>query len=130
MSKRRSEEKERYWQGLLQRQARSGVSIAAFCRSEGVSEATFHGWKRTLRRREANSPRRRRNAAVVGNGSEASPSFVPVRITEDYRPGAIEVVWPNGLSARVPSGCDGAGMQGVLQIVDALARQHEGRPSC
>ena len=130
MSKRRIEEKERYWQGLLQRQARSGLSIAAFCRSEGVSEATFHWWKRTLRRREADSPRRRRNASAVCNGSEASPSFVPVRITEDYRPGAIEVVWPNGLSARVPSGCDVAQVQGVLEVVDTLARQHEGRPSC
>jgi hypothetical protein len=130
MAKRRSEQKERYWGEVLQRQARSGLSIAAFCRSEGLSEATFHWWKRALRRQQAKAPRGRRNAEVVRNGSEASPRFVPVRITEAHRPGAIEVVWPNGLSARVPSGCDVAEVQGVLEVVDALARQDEGRPSC
>ena len=48
MAKKRSEEKERYWRSVLQRQARSGVSIAKFCRSEGVSEPSFYSWKRAL----------------------------------------------------------------------------------
>jgi len=37
------------WQERLERQRRSGLSIAEFCRREGVSAVTFHTWKRKLR---------------------------------------------------------------------------------
>ena len=36
------------WRGLLARQISSGLSIAAFCRREGVALSTFHWWKRKL----------------------------------------------------------------------------------
>ena len=37
------------WRGLLQRQGSSGLSIAAFCRREGVSQPSFYAWRRRLR---------------------------------------------------------------------------------
>ena len=37
------------WRERLERQRRSGLSIAEFCRKEGVSAVTFHTWKRKLR---------------------------------------------------------------------------------
>ena len=37
------------WQQRLERQPASGLSIVAFCRREGVSDASFHAWKRKLR---------------------------------------------------------------------------------
>jgi hypothetical protein len=36
------------WRGLLAKQSSSGLSIAAFCRREGVALSTFHWWKRKL----------------------------------------------------------------------------------
>jgi len=36
------------WRERLLRQASSGKSIAAFCRSEGVTEGTFYGWRSRL----------------------------------------------------------------------------------
>jgi hypothetical protein len=36
------------WRGLLARQSASGLSIAAFCRREGVALSTFHWWRRKL----------------------------------------------------------------------------------
>ena len=36
------------WQALLARAARSGVSVAAFCREEGVSTASFPAWRKRL----------------------------------------------------------------------------------
>ena len=36
------------WRQRLERQPASGLSIVAFCRQEGVSQATFHAWKRKL----------------------------------------------------------------------------------
>jgi predicted metal-dependent hydrolase len=48
---------------------------------------------------------------------------VPVQITKEHRPATIQVMWPNGLSVQVPTECDPAEVQAVLQVVDALAWQ-------
>jgi len=37
------------WQQRMESQLASGLSIAAFCRKDGVSPASFHAWKRRLR---------------------------------------------------------------------------------
>ena len=36
------------WQALLARSARSGLSVAEFCRREGVSTASFYTWRKRL----------------------------------------------------------------------------------
>lgn len=36
------------WRGLLARQSSSGLSVAAFCRREGVALSTFRWWRRKL----------------------------------------------------------------------------------
>jgi hypothetical protein len=36
------------WRSRLQQHAQSGKSIAAFCRDEAVSTATFHMWRAKL----------------------------------------------------------------------------------
>jgi hypothetical protein len=36
------------WRGLLARQISSGLSVAAFCRREGVAFSAFHWWRRKL----------------------------------------------------------------------------------
>jgi hypothetical protein len=40
--------KETAWRSRLQRHAQSGKTIAAFCRDESVSTATFHIWRAKL----------------------------------------------------------------------------------
>lgn len=125
MARKRSEEKERYWRAVLQRQAGSGVSIAKFCRSEGVSEPSFYSWKRALGGGEAKAKRVERSGARRGARriSGTSASFVPVQITEEHLPATIQVMWPSGLSVQVPAECAPAEVQAVLQMVDGLARQ-------
>lgn len=39
------------WRGLMGRQAQSGLSVAAFCRREGLNAWTFYGWRSRLRGR-------------------------------------------------------------------------------
>lgn len=130
MAKRRSEEKERYWRAVLQRQARSGVSIAKFCRSEGVSEPSFYSWKRRIlagsKERKVTSPKRSETGRAPAETSGTSVGFVPVQITEEPRPATIRVVWPNGLSVQIPAECDPTEVQAVLHVVDALTRQGRG----
>lgn len=36
------------WRALLERQAASGQSVEAFCRSESMSPASFYRWRRLL----------------------------------------------------------------------------------
>ena len=63
MSGRRSEET---WRGLLARQARSGVSVQAFCARERLNVNTFYGWRSKLR----SSAAEREDAAAM-SGSKA-----------------------------------------------------------
>lgn len=52
------------WRQRLEGQRESGLSIVAFCRKEGVSQAAFHAWKRRLRPRTASRPASREAAAA------------------------------------------------------------------
>jgi len=38
------------WQSLIERGERSRLGIAAFCRAEGVSAASFYSWRKRLSR--------------------------------------------------------------------------------
>jgi hypothetical protein len=58
---------EHAWRQRLQRQAASGLSIAAFCAREGVSSTSFQAWKRRL----ADRPLPAR---------PAPPLFVPIHL--------------------------------------------------
>ncbi len=144
MAKRKNEEKRKYWRAVFERHARGGLSIATFCREEGISESSFYRWKRVLgtSRAIARKPKRSpepRPLRVGGSGitpeatvrnvlrrrsrpSIAAPSFVPVRITETPRGrAAIRVAWPNGLSVQIPAAGDPAEVENVLRLVDRLA---------
>ena len=59
------------WRGLLAGQISSGLSVAAFCRREGVALSTFHWWKRKL------SASGRRDALASVDWVEAQPMTPP-----------------------------------------------------
>ncbi|WP_425305508.1 IS66 family insertion sequence element accessory protein TnpA [Bremerella cremea] len=49
---RRDLSKERGWREVISGQAKSGLSVRAFCLQRGVSEASFYAWRRELARRD------------------------------------------------------------------------------
>ena len=129
MAKKGTGEKEQYWRSVLKRQSRSGLSIAKFCRSEGISEPSFYWWKRRLRagsKRNGKSPKRSGNHSTGGRAFETSASFVPVQIAADDPGAAIRVTWPGGLVAQVPIGCDPSEVEAALRVVDGLGREERG----
>ncbi len=65
------------WKALVQRQRTSGLTIAAFCRKEGVSEGSFYQWQTRLRARPA-SHRSRPNPSRRPKDSQVRSSFVEV----------------------------------------------------
>lgn len=75
----RSAEKAAFWEFVLSEHIESGLSISAFCRREGVSQASFYQWRKKL----------------GGGALNASPSSHPA--TTNFVP--VEIVPANDSSA-------------------------------
>ena len=101
-------DRRRSWQEAIERQEASGQSIVGFCARERLSLASFHAWKRRLRR----TPHRMRRG-------EAKEPLVPVQIVTDpgSLAGILEVQWPGGVLLR-SQGCD---VQTVIAAITALS---------
>ena len=102
-----------YWRQVLARWRRSGLSVRAFCRAEGVNEPRFYWWRRKLGQVEPREP---------------GPVFVPVHVVpetaDDLGTRSIEVVLANGRCLRVGPGFD---PHTLVTLVDLL---EGGGPSC
>ena len=108
MATTRNADRRRYWQEAIERQQASGQSIVGFCAKEGLSPASFHAWKRRLRRRPK-----------LETGRAAKQALVPIQIVGDAPTGLgrLEVQWPDGVVLRA-QGCD---MQTIGAAVAALS---------
>jgi hypothetical protein len=96
-----SESKRQEWAARLQRFQENPSSVAAFCRVEGVSSASFYLWKRRL----------------AAEPTTPTPSFVPLTITDTPPSPPVEVAFPNGIVIRLPAGARS------LHTLFALARE-------
>jgi transposase-like protein len=137
MAKRASDERRRFWRGLIKRQPTSGLNIARYCEQAGVSQNSFFAWKRRLRSTDqigkhrspgglTSSPRRQRR-------QKKSRSLVPVRLVADVdrRPitsGLIEIAWPDGIVLRIPPGCNGDTLREVFRLLTSAI--NGAAPSC
>lgn len=135
MAKRASQERERFWRDLIERQPASGLGITRFCEQAGVSANSFFAWKRRLRAQNGQvqqGTRTSRRRAVTRPRSNpprrtaAATPLVPVRLVADPdRPRAphataIEVEWPNGVVLRVAAECNGRVVRDVLKALAPL----------
>lgn len=82
------------WSAWINQQRGSGLTIAAFCGSIGVTENSFYVWRRKLKSDRAVSSR---------SGKLSAESFVPLSIVEPSGTSyGIEVELPCGAVVRVP----------------------------
>lgn len=105
----RHPERERYWHGVMRRQASSGQSITQFCRLNQVSESRFFLWRRKLQDRAKRVPE--------------IPTLVPVRVL----PGPSNHF---GLRVRCPSGHVVEVDSADLSILGTLLQALGGAGSC
>src|SRR5687767_3547021 len=95
MSKAESPARQK-WREIIERQQASGLSIAAFCRDDGVPASSFFAWKRRL----AASPPGV-SAAVPTNAPAAvpAPATVTAAAPASSFPGFVEATVPDIRSA-------------------------------
>lgn len=88
--------REMVWRQRLRRFGESGLTVAAFCREEGVSAPSFYHWRKRLAERD-------RQGVSAKRGRE---SFVPVRLATVLAPPQatppVEIHLPNGVRVCVP----------------------------
>jgi hypothetical protein len=100
---RRSSQREQFWRDAVAEWEKSGQSVRAFCSRRRLQEASFYGWRRTLRKRDRQQP-----------AAQGRPTLVPLRVVPDV---VLEVVLPRGLVVRVPAGAEASA---VATLVAAL----------
>jgi transposase-like protein len=98
------------WRRRIERQRGSGLSVLEFCRSEGVSPACFHLWKRKLRESSSPSPHpsagpRRtmpQPSPVCADGATGVTGFLQLPVIGPRTSPWIELVLVDGTIVRVP----------------------------
>jgi hypothetical protein len=91
----------RLWHQRLERHARSGLSIAAFCEREGVSQPSFYARRRRLR--------------------EGVPRFLPVQVVPpSAAPGGV--LLPSDCVLRLSPGCKLAWVRDLLEVLGVSSR--------
>ena len=90
-----SGERERFWRKLVAGQARSGVSIRAWCDRHGVSEPSYYFWRRELARRKEQR-------------QGVNPQIVPVEVSppSPLSQCDLEIELPGRILVRVGPGCN------------------------
>jgi hypothetical protein len=109
--------KERMWRRHVARWQRSGLSIRDYCATEGLAEANFYAWRRTLTERNGKPGRRGQQATT--------PAFVPVRVVNDRTTSTarnpVEVVCANGRVLRVGADFDPRLVRQLLTLLEEPA---------
>jgi len=95
----------RVWRKRWERFEASSVTVAEFCRREGVSTAAFYQWRKRLRRQSASAEKRTAASLPATRGSGARPQgrsggFVELAVSSLA---VVELDLPNGVRVRVPA---------------------------
>jgi hypothetical protein len=111
MAQESKEQLRKTWRNRIDRQQRSGQTIAQFCQQEGISTPSYYQWKRKLQgeqparqkrattRRKAKVPKRRQAKETIP--SVSSP-FVQLPMPAPPSCPWIEVVLSEGTIVRLP----------------------------
>ncbi len=97
--------------GILRDHRRSGLSLLAFARKEGLCYASLMRWR--SRHHEGTSVRASSNLG-------ADPRFVPVQIESEGLSGDYVLSWPAGRSLKIPPHFDTDALRRLLSVLEAV----------
>ena len=97
--------------GILKDHRRSGLSLLAFARKQGLCYASLLRWR---------SRPPKRTKAPVACELEADPGFVPVKIQSEGVSGDYVLSWPTGGSLRIPQQFQTDSLRRLLSVLEVL----------
>ena len=108
--------KKRHWRSVVARQQAGRQTIRGFCQGEGLSEPSFHWWRRELVRRGRQRHGSGRTASAPKTTVRAKrvdkASFVPISLVGNSA--VIELELRDGMRVRILPGCDAQTLTTVL----------------
>ena len=105
---------QKLWQARLNRYHRGELTIAEFCRREGVSEANFYLWKKKLGG----------HATPLAQPSQATaPRFVPLLVTGHAMPSLATLRLPGGASIELSARIEREQLADLLAACIAATKQ-------
>jgi len=116
----------RKWHKLISEQARSGQSVAAFCRERELGRSHFCWWKKRLRTPLTKFVEVKLTPTVLERGAvgPASRAGVPARPAADPPPagdGRVQVVLRNGRALWVGRGFDAEHVRSLVAVLESGA---------
>jgi hypothetical protein len=111
-NKQRNGDKEQLWRGVLRRQVTSRISVAEFCRREGLSQPSFYAWRRTIAQRDGGRP-------DYSDSDARAVGFLPVRLREvaPRVEASITIELAEGLVLRL---AESTPIERIIELVRAL----------
>jgi hypothetical protein len=101
-----------FWEGVVVRQKKSGLSVGRFCRRENLSSSTFYRWNQKLRGA----------IRVPERSGSAGPAFAPVRVVpetaEVVAGGTIEILLGRDRRVRLSGRVDPTALADVLAVLE------------
>lgn len=118
-NKHRDGTKEQQWRDVLRRQSRSRLSVAEFCRREGLGQPSFYAWRRTILERDGRGAQRDGRRPKYSDSDARAVGFLPVRLGEAAPrvEASITIELAEGLVLRLPEATPAAR---VAELVRAL----------
>ena len=97
--------------GIFKDHRRSGLSLLAFARKEGLCYASLLRW----RSRPPNGAK-----APVACALEADPGFIPVKLQSEGLSGDYVLSWPAGRSLKIPRQFETDSLRRLLSVLEAV----------
>ena len=117
----RDRAKEQHWRQHLAAWRRSGQTVRAYCRAQGLSEPSFYAWRRVLAEPHPRTTTADHATDTAKPARAAAPAFVPVRLVDHpvVAP-PIEVVLRGGRVLRVTAGFSVSTVRDLVVVLEDL----------
>jgi hypothetical protein len=136
---RRDSKREAFWREVLARQAKSSLSVLAFCKQEGVPDSSFYTWRRKIEARDRESgrpgpdalvPKRTDFLPVVLRQDDSQPWRGHVGMAPPDRAGeSIAIELRNGRVMRLPGSMPADQIAAIVQALECQPSMLENRPA-
>ncbi len=99
-----------WWRRQIQRQQQSRMTVAEFCRRQGIQPVTFYSWKRRLQETSAApaaaAPRPQPESKPLTRSNPSLAPFVPVSVVDARASGLLEIELGNACTVRLQGAVD------------------------